>query len=81
MPDFETVDELYFRQQGDVSIEVLASAHSKVTGNHEPMAWVYRYGNGRVFQTVLGHSIESLSSWGTMRLIRRGSAWAAGREA
>ena len=80
LPDFETVDELYFRQRGDVPIEVLATAHSQVTGNDEPMAWVYRYGKGRVFQTVLGHSVESLSSSGTTRLIRRGSGWAAGRE-
>ena len=79
MPDFTTVDELYFRQQGDVPIEVLAIARSNVTGNDEPMAWVYRYGEGRVFQTLLGHSVESLGSWGTTQLIRRGSAWAAGR--
>ena len=80
MTYFKTVDELYFRQQGNVPIQVLATAHSQVTGDDEPMAWVYRYGKGRVFQTVLGHSVESLGSWGTTRLIRRGSAWAAGRE-
>ena len=44
---FDTVDELYFRQQGELPIEVLATAKSSVTGNQEPMAFVYDYGNGK----------------------------------
>lgn len=76
---FETVDELYFRQQGTEPIEVLATARSNVTGADEPMAFVYRYGKGRVFQTVLGHSAESLGTHGMMQLLRRGAWWAAGR--
>lgn len=79
MSSFETVDELYFRQQGDAPIEVLATARSSVTGQDEPMAFVYRYGKGRVFQTVLGHAAESLRTPGTSTLVRRGSVWAAGR--
>ncbi len=43
----------------------------------EPMA--YRYGSGRVFQTVLGHDAKALRTAGTAELIRRGAAWAAGR--
>jgi type 1 glutamine amidotransferase len=77
MPDFDAVDELYFRQEGDVPVTVLATAHSRITGDDEPMAMVYRYGKARVFQTVLGHSKESINSWGETQLIRRGCAWAA----
>ena len=52
---FDTTDELYFKQVGDQPITPLAIAHSKTTGQDEPMAWAYAYGKGRVFQTVLGH--------------------------
>jgi type 1 glutamine amidotransferase len=76
---FDVVDELYFRQAGDVPITVLATAHSTVTKQDEPMAWVYNYRKARVFQTLLGHSAESLGAWGTMQFIRRGATWAAGR--
>jgi len=81
LKSFETVDELYFRQHGDKPIHVIATAKSKKTGNNEPMAFVHTYGKGRVFQTVLGHDADSLRTKGTAELIRRGSAWAAGRSA
>ena len=60
-------------------IEVLAVAGSKKTGKDEPMAWVYKYKEGRVFQTVLGHSAEALRVPYVSELIRRGCIWAAGR--
>ena len=43
------------------------------------MAFVYEYGKGRVFQTVLGHDAAALRNPGTAELVRRGSTWAAGR--
>ncbi|MEX0676894.1 MAG: ThuA domain-containing protein [Pirellulales bacterium] len=75
---FETIDELYCNQQGDLPIEVLATARSTITGKDEPMALVYEFGNGRVFQTVLGHAAESIRTPGAAALIRRGTVWAAG---
>jgi type 1 glutamine amidotransferase len=75
---FTTNDELYFRQEGKEPIKPLVTAHSQVTGNDEPMAWVYQYEKARVFQTVLGHSDESVRNAGA--LIRRGSVWTAGRK-
>jgi type 1 glutamine amidotransferase len=78
LSDFQTIDELYFRQEGDLEIEPLAYAKSNVTGQNEPMAWACSYGEGRVFQTVLGHADISIRKAGA--LIRRGSVWAAGRE-
>jgi putative heme-binding domain-containing protein len=80
MNSFEAIDELYCNQQGELPIEVLATAHSKVSGKDEPMAFVYPYGKGRVFQTVLGHAAESIRTPGESTLIRRGAVWAAGRE-
>lgn len=77
---FETTDELYYRQQGEQPIEVLATARSKDTGHDEPLAFVYEYGKGRVFQTLLGHDAESLRVPGTAALIRRAAAWVARRE-
>jgi type 1 glutamine amidotransferase len=80
LSSFETTDELYFRQQGTEPIEVLATARSKVTGQDEPMAFVYEYGKGRVFQTVLGHSPDSLRTPAVGTLIRRAAVWTAQQE-
>jgi type 1 glutamine amidotransferase len=74
---FDTVDELYFHQAGELPIEPLAFAVSKETKQRESMAWAYDYGKGRVFQTVLGHADESIRK--AAGLIRRGCVWAAGR--
>jgi len=74
---FDTMDELYFKQAGEQPIEALLTATSKVTGNDEPMAWAYDVGRARVFQTLLGHSAESIRRAGA--LIRRGSVWASRR--
>src|SRR5262249_62153851 len=76
----ETVDELYYRQQGTEPAEVLVTAKSKDTGKDEPLAWSYEYGKARVFQTVLGHAAESIRGDGPATLLRRGCTWAAGSE-
>ncbi|XOV93594.1 MAG: ThuA domain-containing protein [Bacteroidota bacterium] len=77
---FETTDELYFRQAGDIPIQALLQAKSKVTGKYEPLAWTHTYGRGKVFQTLLGHSVESLSTPEVQEVIRRGSVWAIRNE-
>ena len=77
LQSFDTVDELYFRQQGELPIEPLAYAVSRETKQREAMAWACDYGKGRVFQTVLGHADESIRK--AAALIRRGAVWAAGR--
>jgi uncharacterized protein len=78
MKSFETVDELYTCLAGDKEIEVLAKAKSKVDGKDYPMAFLNRYGKGRVFHCVLGHDVPALSGEGVQELYRRGTAWAAG---
>ncbi len=77
LASFNTVDELYFNQKGSLPVEPLVTAHSKLTGKDEPLAWAYNYGKGRIFQTLLGHSAESVRHAGA--LIRRGSLWAMRR--
>ena len=77
---FETTDELYYNQQGDLPIEPLATARSKQTNKDEPMAFAYAYGKGRVFQTLLGHAPKSIRNPGAAALLRRGCVWAARRE-
>lgn len=66
---FETTDELYYNQKGTEPIDTLAFAVSKNTGKAEPLAWQYQYGEGLVFQTVLGHNARAYSSEGFRQLL------------
>ena len=77
LTSFETTDELYFNQKGDKPIEALLTARSKVTGKEEPLAWVYQYGRGRIFQTLLGHDAKALETPAVKTIIQRAAAWAA----
>jgi len=77
LDDFDIVDELYFCLTGEAEIKVLLTARSKVTGKDEPMGFILRYGEGRVFHTPLGHDSKGLTSPGFMQLLRRACEWAA----
>jgi putative heme-binding domain-containing protein len=77
---FDTDDELYICLMGDKPIELLATARSKITKRDHPMGFVHNYGKGRVFLTPLGHDVKALRAAGTAELIRRATAWTAGRE-
>jgi type 1 glutamine amidotransferase len=77
MKDFQTTDELYFCLTGDPEIEVLLTAHSKITDRDEPMGFVLRYEQGRVFHTPLGHDLKSFSTPAVCDLLRRACEWAA----
>ena len=78
MKPFETVDELYTCLTGDVPIDVLATAQSKVDKKVYPIAFVLTCGKGRVFHSVLGHDVKAFSAPEVGELFRRASAWAAG---
>ncbi len=77
LKDFTTEDELYSKLTGDAEIEVLASAYSDWSGKVEPIVFVKQYGNGRVVQNVLGHSMESKQNASYKRLLINGVEWAA----
>ena len=76
---FDVVDELYFHQAGDEPVEPLITAHSKITHKDEPLAFAYRYGDGRVFQTLLGHSEKTYDTFESREMIRRAVAWVSQR--
>jgi uncharacterized protein len=80
MQDFLADDELYVCLTGDRPVEVLATAHSKITDKDHPMAFVFEYGKGRVFHTPLGHDVRAIEMPGVAELLRRGCLWTAGRE-
>ena len=78
MQPFETEDELYTCLDGNVQIEVLAKATSKVDKKDYAMAFVLNVGKGRVFHSPLGHDVKAFNP-AVLELFRRGMAWAAGK--
>ncbi len=75
--DFEQIDELYTCLDGDASINILASAVSKVDKKIYPIVFTYNFGKGRTFHCVLGHNLEGFST-SMKEIYRRGTAWSAG---
>jgi len=72
---FDTQDELYYKQAGDTPIVPLLTALSKDTGQDEPLAWVNLYGEGRVFQSLLGHDAASFEAKEHQEILRRAALW------
>ena len=83
-------DELYDRLRGPAQdMTILATSFSDAVANdspfsdltgtdrHEPMALTVSYGNGRVFQTPLGHADYSWECVGLITLFQRATEWAA----
>lgn len=75
--NFSTFDELYFNQKGERPIEPLLTAKSNITGKEEPLAWVYSYDKGRVFQTLLGHDARSFSAKQFQMVLSNAIKWVA----
>jgi len=78
LKSFEVEDELYTCLVGESQIKILAEARSKVDGVEYPMAFVLNYGKGRVFNSVLGHDVNSINNPSVAELFRRSCAWTAG---
>jgi len=81
-------DELYDRLRGPAeNLTLLATAYSdsqhEGTGEHEPILFTIKYGEGRVFHTVLGHSWKNMERFpavecaGFITTFQRGTEWAA----
>jgi type 1 glutamine amidotransferase len=78
--DFENVDEFYYLDDCrlDDKHVVLVGA-GPTDGKLRPLAWTSRYGEGRVFVTVLGHGPEAHGSAPFRRLIANGLRWTTTR--
>jgi len=74
---FETDDELYAKLQGDTPIQVLAEADSDWSKKTEPLVFVLKYGQGRVFHETFGHDGKAVLLPEVQKLIVRGCEWAA----
>ncbi len=75
-------DELYGWLRGPgKNLTVLATAFAPKekggAGEHEPLLFTVKYGQGRVFQNALGHATEHLKSVSFIATFRRGVEWAA----
>jgi type 1 glutamine amidotransferase len=79
LPACTVEDELYWRQHGTEPIEPLLVATSDQTGAEEPLAWEYEVGNGRVVQSLLGHSAATYDAAPMRAFVRRIVAWCARR--
>jgi uncharacterized protein len=76
-------EQLTHGQHGPAEgLTILTYAHSPVSNQNEPMDWVRRYGRGRVYTTMLGHTwadepSPNLECVGFQTLLSRGVQWAA----
>jgi len=75
-------DECYAKLRGPAeNMTVITSAYCSLseggTGQHEPSMMVIDYGQGRVFNTNLGHDDYSFESVGFITTFIRGAEWAA----
>jgi type 1 glutamine amidotransferase len=75
---FDTVDEFYYVDEAPlVEKRVIQTARSPEDGKVRPITWIKRHGKGRVFCTLLGHSLESCRNSDFQRLVQNALAWAA----
>ena len=76
-------EQLTHGQHGPaVGLTILTYAHSEVSKQNEPMDWVRRYGKGRVYTTMQGHTWKNeanpnLECVAFQTLLARGAEWAA----
>ena len=79
MADFEIEDETYTSQYHP-GFKLHSLGHIDRGNEQQSMVWVQDYGQGRVFNTTLGHDGAAWSNPNFQRLLARGLYWAAGHE-
>ena len=75
IPAFSVRDELY-RHEYDPANRI--HLHTVVDGEHEPVVWTRRWGQGRVCYCALGHTVGAVRHPQTHQILGRGLAWASG---
>jgi type 1 glutamine amidotransferase len=73
---FTTRDEMYTNLRLQSTIHVLAQGVYR--GKPQPMLFISRYGQGRMFQTALGHDLNAMRNPRFKDTLIRGTRWAAG---
>lgn len=73
------MDELYIVEKLWPNAKALASSVSEKDGKTYPVAWINQYGKARVFGTTYGHSDDAWRDENFLKLVTRGTLWAAGR--
>ncbi|MCH8062416.1 MAG: ThuA domain-containing protein [Chloroflexi bacterium] len=76
--EFITNDELYTDLSMKEGNQVFLTAEHN--GEPLPMAWTRKYGNGRVFNTVLGHDGLSFQTEAFQQLVLNGVDWAGTKD-
>jgi type 1 glutamine amidotransferase len=83
--DFEVRSEQYYMQV-DPNIHVLAESvfdgdpFPWLEGNRSPVAWVRRWGRGRVFYHSIGHDTGNVADPNIRALTKQGLQWAVRRK-
>jgi predicted dehydrogenase/type 1 glutamine amidotransferase len=79
VPDFDVYDEMYHLQNFDPA-KCTVLAQTQWLGRQMPMAYVRRYGNGRVAYLANGHTMQSWRHPEFQKLLIRAIAWSSGSE-
>ncbi|CAN5299694.1 ThuA domain-containing protein [soil metagenome] len=74
------MDELYVIEKLWPTAQALATSKSEKTGEEQPVVWVNKFGDARVFGTTYGHTNETFSDPVFLRMIANGILWATGPE-
>jgi len=73
------MDELYIIEKTWPATTVLATSKSEKDGSAHPVFWTNQYGKAKVFGTTFGHSNDTFQDKDFLRVLVRGTLWAAGQ--
>jgi type 1 glutamine amidotransferase len=73
------MDELYVIEKVWPNAKALATSVSERDGKTYPVVWINQYGKARVFGTTYGHSDDVWRDPNFLKMVSRGTLWAAGR--
>lgn len=77
---FKVTDELYHLNHDSTRSHHLMSAYDPTKDESHVMAFVHRYGLGRVFYFALGHDMAVMENPNFQEIICRGTCWTARKQ-
>lgn len=72
IPDFTVKDELYLHELNDRIQVHFTTGHN---GKEIPVVWTYRYGEGKIFYAVPGHTSRVMGIPAFQEILQRGLKW------